>query len=198
MPHARKDILTWVPGGYYHIYNRGARQGSIFRERTNYLFVLAHMRQYARSLAMGVIAYCLMPNHYHFLLRQEGETPAGLFPQRVFNSYTKAYNKRYQLSGTLFEHRFQSKMITTGAYLLHLCRYIHANPVKDGLVADPADWPYSNYLDWIGERDGRLVDRAFVAEQFGDGAAYKAFVLDYLLSRTLPEDVQRYLASLDK
>jgi len=156
------------------------------------------MRQYARSLALGVIAYCLMPTHYHFLLRQDGQTPAGLFPQRVFNSYTKAYNKRYRLSGTLFEHRFQAKTITSSAYLLHLCRYIHANPVKDGLVSDPADWPYSNYLDWIGERDGRLVDRDFIAGQFGDASTYKAFVLDYLSSRALPEEVQSYLDGLRK
>ena len=106
MPHARKDILTWQPEGYYHIYNRGARQGSIFREPANYLFVLARMRHYAKAFSISVIAYCLMPNHYHFLLRQEGEAPAGSLPQSVFNSYTKAYNKRYEQSGTLFEHRF--------------------------------------------------------------------------------------------
>jgi putative transposase len=137
-----------------------------------------------------------MPNHYHFLLRQDGEAPAGLLSQRVFNSYTKAYNKRYEQSGTLFEHRFQAKAIKTSEHLLQLCRYIHANPVKDGLVADPADWPYSNYLDWIGERNGTLLDRTFIREQFADGADYKAFVLEYLRSRTLPEDVQRYLDSL--
>ncbi len=198
MPHARKDILTWQPGGYYHIYNRGARQGSIFREPANYLFVLGRMKQYAKALSVSVIAYCLMPTHYHFLLRQDGEQPAGFLPQRVFNSYTKAYNKRYEQSGTLFEHRYRAKTIQTGAYLLHLCRYIHANPVKDGLVADPTDWPYSNYLEWTGERDGSLVDRDFVREQFGEGAAYRAFVLEYLLTRNLPEDVQRYLNSLDQ
>ena len=191
MPHARKDILTWLPGIYYHIYNRGARQGNIFREPANYLFVIARMKRYARELSISVICYCLMPNHYHFLLRQDGEAPAGLLSQRVFNSYTKAYNKRYEQSGTLFEHRFQAKAIKTSEHLLQLCRSIHANPVKDGLVADPADWPYSNYLDWIGERNGALLDRTFIREQFASVADYKAFVLDYLRSRALPEDVQR-------
>ncbi len=197
MPRARQDILVWNPGGYYHIYNRGARRAAIFRESANYLFVLSRMREYARALSVSVIAYCLMPTHYHLLLRQDGDFPAGLLPQRVFNSYTKAYNKRYGSSGTLFEHRYQSKAIHTTAYLLHLCRYIHSNPVKDGLTTDPADWPYSNYLEWIGQRDGRLVDREFVRAQFGDGAAYRTFVLDYLRTRDLPEDVQRYLNSLE-
>ncbi len=196
MPFARQDILTWLPGGYYHIYNRGARQGSIFREPTNYLFVIERMQHYARSLSIGVIAYCLMPNHYHFLLRQDGKSSAGFLPQRIFNSYTKAYNKRYEQSGTLFEHRFQAKAIKNSRYLLNLCRYIHANPVKDGLVADPADWPYSNYLDWIGERNGNLLDRNFVHSQFVDETDYKDFVLDYLRGRTLPEDVQQYLDGL--
>jgi putative transposase len=196
MPHARKTILTWLPGGYYHIYNRAARQSSLFREQTNYLFVITRVKQYVKKLSVSVIAYCLMPTHYHLLLRQEGETPAGLLPQRVFNSYTKAYNKLYEQSGTLFEHRFQAKAIKSSEYLLQLCRYIHANPVKDGLVVDPADWPYSNYPEWIGERNGTLLDRAFIREQFEDEADYKAFVLDYLRSRILPEGFQRYLDGL--
>jgi REP element-mobilizing transposase RayT len=198
MPHPRKDIIAWLPEQYYHIYNRGARHGSIFREPTNYLFVIARTKQYAKALSVSVIAYCLMPNHYHFLVRQNGDTAAGLLPKRVFNSYTKAYNKRYEQSGTLFEHRYQVRAILNFTHLLHLCRYIHANPVRDGLVADPADWPYSNYLEWIGERTGTLVDRESIHDRFGDGADYKSFVLDYLCSRSLPEDVQRYLNSIEQ
>jgi putative transposase len=196
MPHARRDILDWLPGAYYHIYNRAARQSSLFREPTNYLFVIGRMQKYSRSLALSMIAYCLMPNHYHFLLRQDGDAPAGLLAQRVFNSYTKAFNKRYGQTGTLFEHRFQAKAIKNENHLLHLCRYIHTNPVKDGLVADVADWPYSNYLEWVGERKGTLLDRNFVRDHFTDEADYKAFVLDYLRSRILPEDVQHYLNGL--
>ncbi len=197
MPLARKDSLAWITGGFYHIYNRAARQGSLFQERTNYLFVIARLQHYSRLLAVRVIAYSLMPTHYHLLLRQDGEASAGLLPQRVFNSYTKAYNKRYNLTGTLFEHRFQAKAILQTSHLLHLCRYIHANPVKDGLVDNPADWLYSNYLDWIGQRKGTLLDRDFVQVQFTDGAQYRTFVLDYLRSRSLPEDVQRYLNGLE-
>ena len=80
---------------------------------------------------------------------------------------------------------------------MHLCRYIHANPVKDGLVADPADWPYSNYLEWIGERNGMLVDRDFIRAQFSDASSYKDFVFNYLHTRDLPEDVQMYLNKIE-
>jgi REP element-mobilizing transposase RayT len=198
MPRARKDTLTWLPEQYYHIYNRGARRGSIFHEPANYVFAVGNIKKYARALQLTIIAYCLMPNHYHFLLRQDGQYDAGLLPQRVFNSYTKAYNKRYEQSGTLFEHRFRAKGIYNQTHLLHLCRYIHANPVKDGLVADPADWPYSNYLDWIGEREGMLLDRDFIALNFGTVQDYKSFVFEYLQTRQLPEDVQKYLSELER
>lgn len=198
MPYARKDTLTWQTGMYYHIYNRGAHKVTIFREEANYLFVLSKIKKYCAANQLSLIAYCLMPNHYHFLLRQDGKESAGNLPQSVFNSYTKAYNKRYEHSGTLFEGRFRAKAIQTRSHLLHLCRYIHGNPVKDGLVADPADWPYSNYLEWIGERDGTLVDREFIQSQFDNAEEYKKFLFEYLKSRQLPEDVKKFLEDLEK
>ena len=107
MPYARKDKITWLPGHYYHIYNRGARQVTIFREPDNYHFVLYRVKKYCQELNLSIIVYCLMPNHYHFLVRQNGENAAGLLPQRVFNSCTKAYDKRYKHSGTIFEGRYK-------------------------------------------------------------------------------------------
>jgi REP element-mobilizing transposase RayT len=192
MPHARKDKINWIPGGYYHLYNRGARLVTIFREEKNYHFVLLKVKKYLKAFDLTAIAYCLMPNHYHFLVRQDGEVAAGLLPQRVFNSYSKAYNKLYGHSGTLFEGRFKAKPVTTENYLRHLCRYIHANPVKDGMALDIEEWQFSNYLEWIGERDGTLVDRQFVVDMFGDALTYKEFVRDYLVTRFLPDEL-RYL-----
>jgi len=183
---------------YYHIYNRGAHQMSIFREPTNYLFVISKIKEYSRANNLSLVAYCLMPTHYHFLTRQDGGLPAGNLPQFVFNSYTKAYNKMYNHSGTLFEGRFRAKPIQTSSHLLHLCRYIHGNPVKDDLVSDPADWQYSNYLDWIGERNGTLIDREFIKGQFGTAEEYKHFLFQYLQSRQLPDDVQSFLDDLMK
>ena len=192
MPIARKDEITWQPGSYYHLYNRGARRLSIFREPENYLFLLRRLKRWVVGLELSVIAYCLMPNHYHFLIRQNGEQPAGLLMQRAFNSYTKSYNKRYGHTGTLFERRYLAKPIIENAHLWHLCRYIHANPVKDGLVISPLDWPYSNYAEWLGRRDGTLVDRVFIAEHFGTPQKYEAFVDEYVHTRSLPEAL-RYL-----
>jgi REP element-mobilizing transposase RayT len=190
MPAKRPPYL---PGHYYHFFNRGAHRVPIFREKENYVFVLHKIKHYCRTLALTIIAYCLMPNHYHFMIRQDGENAAGLLPQRVFNSYSKAYNQRYGHSGTLFEGSYKVALVNNESYLLHLCRYIHANPVKHGLVTDVAAWPYSNYLEWVGERNGTLVDHDFVQEHFPAPEGYRAFVLDYLRERELPRGLTVYL-----
>ncbi len=201
-PFANKNMpvrtLQFQSGAYYHIYNRGAARQSIFRAATNYLFVLRRMKQIAAAQQISIIAYCLMPNHYHWLVRQDGDAPAGLLPQHVFNSYTKAYNKLYKRSGTLFEARYKAKHVDSDAYLLHLCRYIHANPVKDSIVADVAEWPYSNYHEWLEQRNGKLVDQTFVAANFPSRSAYADFVHDYVKYRQLPDTVAKHIAEVEQ
>jgi putative transposase len=190
MPAKRPPYLR---GKIYHLYNRGAHRLSLFREEDNYLSVLRKIKTYCRALALAPIAYCLMPNHYHLLTRQDGDHRAGLLPQRVFNSYTKAYNKRYGHSGTLFEGHYRVKLVENDRHLLHLCRYIHANPVKDGLVEAPADWPYSNYLEWTEAWPGTLVDRDFVRAHFPSPGDYAEFVEDYLHHRKSAVALESYM-----
>ena len=175
-----RRTVQFAQGTYYHLYNRGVDHRPIFLEPKNYIFLLQKLKRYTRELEITVIAYCLMPNHYHLLVRQDGKHPAGLLPQRVFNSYTKAFNRMYNRTGTLFEGRYQLRVVDDESYFLDLCRYIHGNPVKDGLVATLDDWPYSNYHEWIGTRHGGLVDRALVHLYFPDGASYAEFVQAYL------------------
>ena len=191
MPYRR---VQFAPGHYYHLYNRGVDRQPIFGETANYAFLLRRLQAYARSLQVTVIAYCLLGNHYHLLLRQDGETPVGTLMQRVFNSYTKAYNQRYGRQGTLFEGRYRAIHVDRESYLRHVCRYIHANPVKHGFVEQVEAWPYSNYPEWVGARAGSLVDRPFVEGLFETGAAYRAFVEDYVsgLSK-LPKGTEAYL-----
>jgi REP element-mobilizing transposase RayT len=138
--------------------------------------------------AVAVIAYCLMPNHYHFLLRSERDDAIGRFVQRLFNSYTQAFNRQQTRSGTLFEGRAKSILIDNEGYLIYLCRYIHLNPVVAGLVAKAEDWPYSNYLEWIGARPGTLVDRDFMCSYFANAEEYRTFI-----EETIEESVARSL-----
>ncbi len=116
---------------------------------------------------------------------------------RLGVSYTKAINKRFGRVGSLFQGQFQAKPIRQYHHLLNLCVYIHANPVKDGLVFQPEDWEFSNYLECLNLRDGTLVDREFVSENFGTPEEYQALVMDYIQTRNLPEDVSKYLQDFE-
>jgi REP element-mobilizing transposase RayT len=186
---SRREVV-FLPGQYYHIYNRGANREAIFRSAENYRFLLRRVKEQASLRKITIIAYCLMPNHYHFLLRQETEEPVSSFVQAVFNSYTKAYNQRYGRTGTLFEERFKAIAVEKSEYLILLCRYIHYNPVGAGLAKHPAEWQFSNYLEWVGQREGSLVDLEFVKENFPQHDEYEQFVLNYAQPEKLSTGLQ--------
>jgi len=176
---------------YYHVYNRGCNQERIFANQENYVFLLRRIKKLLPDYALRIIAYCLMPNHYHFLLRPEEDGALSPFIQRLFNSYTQAFNKQQGRSGTLFEGRAKSVLVDTDAYAIHLCRYIHLNPVQAGMARHPGDWPYSNYLEWVEQRDGTLVDRKFVRQYFPTATDYEKFVLSEM-KPALEEKLKAY------
>lgn len=204
-----RRTIPFVPGFYYHIYNRGNNRQKIFFQPDNYRYFLHNMKKYLTPVA-SITAYCLMPTHYHILARvQTSELSmksAGNDAEQVKNSevsishammrlsvsYTKAINKRFSRVGSLFQGQFHAKPIKSDAHLLNLCAYIHANPVKDGLVALPEDWIYSNYLEWLGRRAGPLVDREFVHEHFGSPAEYQKLVMHFVKTRYVPDDMRMY------
>lgn len=193
---AARDI-QFIQGHYYHIYNRGAGKATICLDDDDFTSILQRMKEYVTKYSIAIIAYCLMPNHYHWLVRQDSIVEARILPQRVFNGYVKYFNKRHNRSGTLFEGPFQAKLVNKDEYLRHLPRYIHGNPVKDGFAASPELWPYSNYAEWIGIRQGTLVDHNFIEEFYPDRQQYKQTILDYLTNISeLPPALVRYLGNL--
>ncbi len=188
----RREI-EFQPGGYYHIYNRGVNRGKIFFEQENYRFFLRRMKEYLQPESVEVIAYCLMPNHFHLIVCPQTENFSdnmGLFAM----SYAKAVNSRYRRVGPLFQGRFQAKWIGKNEYLLHLSRYIHINPVIGKLVKKAEEWNFSSYCDYIGLREDSFLRPAIVLEQFSmpvndqqnQMKAYKEFVEEYA-----DEDIER-------
>jgi putative transposase len=206
----------FLPDQYYHFYNRGNNRQGVFFGRDNYLYFLKAIKKYLCGY-VDVLVYSLMPTHYHLLGRvkspqtsqtsefsKNSEVSAEVSAaqasaavsramMRLGVSYTKAINKRFGRVGALFQGQFCAKPVTRYAHLLSLCVYIHANPVKDGLVASPEDWEYSNYLEWMDLRPGTLVDREFIQDNFGTPSEYKNLVMDYIKTRNIPEDVCKYL-----
>ena len=208
-----RRTIPFLPNQYCHFYNRGNNRQAVFFERDNYLYFLREVRKYLCE-QVDVLVYSLMPTHYHILgrVRQQtsefSENSEVLGPEvslavskammRLGVSYTKAINKRFSRVGALFQGQFQGKPVTTYSHLLNLCVYIHANPVKDGLVALPEDWEFSNYLEWMGMRNGKLVNREFVTENFGSPEKYKELVMEYIRTRYLPDDFWDYLKGMDE
>jgi REP element-mobilizing transposase RayT len=189
---ARRKVL-FLAGNYYHIYNRGAHRINIFRNDSDYVFLLKRLKTELQSCSITMIAYCLMENHYHFLLRQDGDTEISELMQAVFNVYTKAFNTKYKLSGTLFEGPYKAIHVDSNKYLLQLCRYIHRNPLEAGLVIKPEQWHYSNYADFTGSRKGALVDHEFVTVNFGSPGKYEEFVMSYVPPDKTQKELRHYL-----
>ncbi|MEI2688414.1 MAG: transposase [Anaerolineae bacterium] len=182
----RRDIPL-ISGEYYHVYNRGNNRQDIFFERANYIFFVRRLRKYLIGPTtfpwVTIVAYCLMPNHFHLLVQLHD----ALFSRRMQHhaiSYTKAINERYQRVGALYQGQFRAIHIDSNDYLLHLSRYIHLNPVAAHLVQRPEDWEYSSFREYVGLRQGTLIDPGIVLGQFHDTADYSQFVEAYR-----PEDL---------
>ncbi len=185
----------FLPNQYYHVYNRGANKADIFRNDKDYLFLLKQVQNHLSEFNISVIAYCLMSNHYHFLLRQNGEAKISDFMQAIFGVYSLAFNSVHKHSGTLFQGPFRAIWVDQSGYLLHLCRYIHRNPMQASMVIKPEQWHYSNYLEFIGKRNGALVDRDFVRQNFGTPEEYEELVMDYDPPEKIQRELQHYLFS---
>ena len=172
MPYRKTGLCA---GEYYHLYNRGNNRQSIFLERDNYLLFLQRLKEHTTNMTVDVIAYCLMPNHYHLLVYPYLENLSEMM-QAFLLSYTKAMNKRYNRVGTLFQGRFKTAHVNQDEYLLQLSRYIHLNPVMAGLVTHPEEWEYSSYLEFIGKRKGRLPKPDAILQLFSSVEDYRAYV----------------------
>jgi putative transposase len=166
---------SFLAGHYYHVYNRGNNRHPIFFERENYLFFLKQTRYYLTEETADLLAYCLMPNHYHFLvyLRQDNLSEKMAF---LSLSYTKAINKRFQRCGSVFQGPFKAIHVNQEAYLLNLSRYIHLNPVKAGLAQRAEEWEFSSYRDYIGLRQGTLPQLSLLQQQIETAQVYQSFV----------------------
>jgi putative transposase len=149
-----------VPGEIYHVYNRGVDKKTIFHTDKDYWRFIEKMVELKQKCPIDMLAYCLMPNHFHLLVRvvqpQGLPQPQGStnFLHRLFTSYAKYYdyyNEKH--SGHVFEGRYKSKHVNDDEYYLKLCGYIHHNPVKKKLVKKPEEWPYSSYAALIGKRN---------------------------------------------
>lgn len=154
MPRQARIVL----GGYpHHIIHRGHNRQNIFTAADDYRRYLDNLLEWKESLGCRLHAYCLMTNHVHLII-DPGDTPENLsrLMKRVAGRQTRYVNKLEKRTGTLWEGRFKSSPIETERYLLACCRYVELNPVMAGMVAAPADYPWSSYRQKIGLEEAHV------------------------------------------
>ena len=199
----RKTIFA--PDNYYHVFNRGVEKRIIFHNKQDhqvFLDILTYYLKFVKKSPLNIlgrtaltqtgvfqkeitlVAYCLMPNHFHLLLKQKNKDSITKFMQRIGTTYALYFNKKYKRVGSLFQGRFKAKQLDTEPYLLQTTKYIHLNSTftKPGLVK----YPWSSYrkflnpyaessqiesvtqpksmLDYFSKTDPRLSYQSFVEE----------------------------------
>jgi len=195
---ARKTILAIDET--YHIFNKTLYGRPLFTDRREHKIFLAAARYYLQpnppvkfsiyrqqpdkykinleNKLVKIIAYCLMPNHYHFIATQLKKDGIRKFVHRLANSYSHYFNKRNDIKGKLFKERFKTVRVENQIQLIHLSRYIHLNPVTGYLVEDPIDYDYSSYNVYLNYVASDLVDPADVLVDFSSTKEYEKFVLN--------------------
>ena len=132
------------------------------------------------GLSVEIICFCLMPTHFHFLVKQTSRDGIINFIRRFQNSYARYFNFRHQRQGPLFQNRFKAILIEDNSQLLHLSRYIHLNPYASFLIKTKKDllnYPWSSLPEYLGKRKG-FCQPAIVLNQFKNPDAYQDFVFD--------------------
>lgn len=158
---ARNTVKQYDAPAYYHVYNRGIDARTLFKDDEDYSVFLnilkRHLdteptfdssgRQYERFDDIELIAFCLMPNHFHMLIYQDSPEAMTRLMRKVATAYSVYFNRKYRRSGRLFQGPYRAKKITSESYFLHITRYIHLNP-KDYL-----GWEWSSLDVFLGYRN---------------------------------------------
>ncbi len=164
------EIEVIEPDYYYHIFNRGINRQPIFTSEDHYYKFLSLCKKYLPNYA-DVFAYCLMPNHFHFVIyihpdgvgvpRRGVNNPLGV----LFNSYAQWFNKKTGRTGGLFQRPFKRKKILDQEYLKQVIYYVHRNPMHHKLVENPFNYTFSSYQTLINNQP-TMLNRKQVLEWF--------------------------------
>jgi len=208
-------------GEYYHLYNRGTDKREIFTDNHDHnrfmtLLYLCNSNQTVnidhelrkgltfpelfeiekRAPLVSIGAYCLMPNHFHILVREEREGGIPLFMRKLSTAYTMYFNVKHSRNGALFQGTYRSKHVAGDEYLKYLFAYIHLNPVKlidptwkENGIVDRGNakrylegYRYSSYGDYRGtaRKEGVILSGGVFPEYFSEPNSFERFVADWL------------------
>ena len=177
----KNALKIYVENGIYHIYNRGVEKRKIFMDGQDYKVFLYYLKSYLtspeeqakppcnlryfRGAGKGeggydlhdnikLLCYCLMPNHFHLLVKQQTADAMVELMRRLGNAYVRYFNERQGRQGPLFQGRYKAVLADSETYFLHLSRYIHRNPLELSRFGSGklGEYPYSSYGEYLGKR----------------------------------------------
>lgn len=191
--------VVFADNQFYHVFNRGVEKRIVFldkRDCDRFLETLDYYRfknppsrfSFRKRPILSkkknnnipiveLLCFCLMPNHFHLLLKQLEENGISNFLSKVTNSYTKYFNTKYKRVGPLFQGSFKAVRVESDEQLSHVARYIHLNPLIDYIVKDLRKFPFSSYPEYLGLKEG-FCQKDEILSRFKNPADYEKFVLD--------------------
>ena len=175
------------PGEVYHVLNKAVGDELLFRTNKDYTYFLKKLKRFILPVAK-VYAYCLIPNHFHLMIRTKSFGPDINTEEQeeqevieinkafsnFFNSYARSYNNTYKRKGKLFLLPFKRILVEDEDYFLILVNYIHRNPIHHGITNEYSSWSYSSYRDFLLDNN-YLVDKNEVLSWFGGIADFIQF-----------------------
>ena len=212
MPGMRKT--PFVNGEFYHIYNRGTEKRIIFPKVEDFERFLLSMEYFNCRKPIGsifefsfivpkllggpttklvdIVCYCLNPNHFHMILRQNVSNGISEFMKRL-GGYTRFINIKYKRSGVLFQGRFKAKHINSNEYLLHLSAYINLNNLVHKLKNR---LHYSSWFEYTGNPENRICSKDIILNQFKNVREYESFAKAALENILRKKEIDKELASI--
>lgn len=201
-----RDYKKWAEGEYYHIYNRGNAKENIFLVNQDYSFFIIRLQQNLfpkeeytfrtpplPENSFSLISYCLMPNHFHLLIRQNGNIPVTKLLSRICTGYSKYFNKKYNRVGHVFQDQFKQAVLDSNKYLNWLTAYIHQNPKVAGLAKDPADYRWSSYGEYLGKSQNFICEKEIILSQFSNQKLFQEFTEASFLITELRKESEHLL-----
>lgn len=196
---AKNIVKEFTPETYYHIYNRGVAKQKIFLDDQDYKTYLSYLKLYltlpdlqgptlkvppSRQLKnyfeqIKLLAYCLMPNHFHLFLFQKEINNVTDFMRSLITKYSIYFNKKYKRVGPVFQGNYKAVMVKTENQFVYLSKYIHRNPLPLPTRLDLAGYKYSSYQNYLGRFTQAWVDKSEILSYFSkqnQGESYQKFV----------------------
>jgi putative transposase len=196
---AKNTIRLFTENGIYHIYNRGINKTEIFLDDEDYKIFLYYLFIYAAPLEdvikrypqlsirirkknlseeIDILTYCLMPNHFHLMMKQSTKNGISKFMKQISNAYTRYFNQKYNRVGPLFQGRYKAAKIETDEQLIHVSRYIHLNPVIAGITSSIRNDRWTSFRNYLIHQEKGFVNTELVLSFFKSPKDYEVFVLD--------------------